>query len=193
MTQKPLILASTSPYRADLLKQLEIPFEIVPSKYEEDMTLDMPSHKLAMHLAKGKAEEVAKRYTDHIIIGADSFTEHNGKRLGKPKSKDEAKEMLRSYSGSCVELLTGFTVIDSSTGKQVTDYINDKIYFKELSEDTIERYVATEEAMNAAGAFTIQKRGVILVHHIEGTYSGIIGLPLARLADVLEEFGVNVI
>ena len=186
-----IILASTSQGRKELLEQTGIKFTVEASDYDEDMTMKVPPTELVKILSEGKAQAVASRYEDAIIVGADSIAILGEKVLGKPKDANDAARMLRELSGKMHVFTTGFTVIDTNSGRKVIGLSETKVYFKELTDDEIKGYVATGESVGHAGAYSIQQKGAMLVARIEGEYTNIIGLPLAQLSSVLKDFGVN--
>ncbi|OGI83132.1 septum formation protein Maf [Candidatus Nomurabacteria bacterium RIFCSPLOWO2_01_FULL_33_17] len=188
---KKVILASTSPRRKELFEKTGIPFEIVASSYEEDMTLDMSPKDLAMFLSKGKAESVANDNPDAIVIGADTFIAFEDKVLGKPHTKERAKEMLSILSGKQHFIITGFTIIEKSSGKLISKAVESKILLKNLTEKEIEDYIATGEPLDKAGAYAVQGLGANLIEKIEGDYSNILGLPVDEVLEALKEFEVN--
>jgi len=191
MKQK-LILASTSVRRHGLLQQIGLEFDIIPSKYEEDMTLKLSPRKLAMTLAKGKASEVANRVNKGIVIGVDTFITFGNKKIGKPKNRVDAKRILRTISGKTLKVYSGLAIIDAKSGKELVDYEVTKVKIRKLSKKEIDRYVATKEPLDKAGAFAIQGMGAIFVERIKGCYSNVIGLPLHLLTQNLLKFGVNI-
>lgn len=185
-----LILASTSPRRKDLLSQIGLTFTIVPSDFEEDMSLPLSPDKLTMHLSKEKALAVAKDYPDAVIIGADTVVAIDGAVLGKAHTKEDAQRMLSMLSGKTHQVITGLTVIipagESPTGVQIIESvasIND-VTFKPLAAEEIEWYIQTGEPLEKAGAYGIQGFGAMFVEKIEGSYSGIVGLPLEILYEI---------
>ncbi len=190
---KKIILASTSPRRQELFSKLKLPFVIEAPDYEEDMTLKMPPQKLAKVLANGKALSVAKKHKSGIVISADTFVVLNNKLLGKPKSEAEARKMLASLSGKRVDVLTGLAIIDIAKNKKVSFIDITKIYFKKLSPQEINNYIASGEPMDKAGAFAIQELGAVLIKRIEGDFMGSMGLPLFTLAKELKKMGVTVL
>ena len=119
---KKIILASTSPRRHALLRQIGLKFEIVPSNYEEDMTLKLLPNKLAMFLARGKAYDVAKRKKSGIVIGVDTFVVLNKEVIGKPHNKIKAKETLQKISNKTLKVYSGVAIIDAKTKKEIIDY-----------------------------------------------------------------------
>ena len=188
-----IVLASASAGRRDLLKQMCLEFEIDPSNYEENMDLQMAPNKLAEHLSLGKAKDVAERHKDSIIIAADTFCVLNGELLGKPKTEENARRMLKKLSGTFHSVITGFTIIDTETKKQVSRSVETKIYFKNIPDEEINAYVASKEALEKAGAYAMQHRGGLFIEKIEGDYFNIIGLPILPLSLELKKFGVNIL
>lgn len=190
---KTLILASTSPRRKELMNILQLPFRVEAPGYEEDMTLSMPPVDLAKYLSLGKAQAVAHRHTNAIIIAADSFVIVSNKVLGKPKNAEEAKKMLEIISGTRHTIVTGFTVIDTDTGKIISEGIEATVFFKQLSTREISAYVATKEPLDKAGAYAIQGLGAIFIERIEGDFYGAVGLPIKRVAEIVNQFGIPVL
>jgi septum formation protein len=163
------------------------------SSYEEDMTLPMPPIELAKFLSAGKARVVAEKESDALIIAADTFVVYQNMLLGKPRTPERAKKMLQMLSGKENDIITGVTIIDSEIKREVSFHDTTKVFLKELSEETIDAYVATGEPLDKAGAYAIQEIGAVLIDHIEGGFFNAMGLPLSRLADELKVFGVNVL
>ena len=185
-----LILASTSPRRKDLLSQIGLTFTIVPSDFEEDMSLPLSPDKLTMHLSKEKALAVAKNYPDAVIIGADTVVAIDGAVLGKAHTKEDAQRMLSMLSGKTHQVITGLTVIipagESPTGEQIIESVAsiNNVTFKPLAGEEIEWYIQTGEPLEKAGTYGIQGLGAMFVEKIEGSYSGIVGLPLEILYEI---------
>ena len=190
---KKIILASQSPRRKDLLKQIGLEFEIDPSNYEEDMTLKMEPNKLAEFLSLGKAKDVAKRHKDAIIISADTIVAISGEVFGKPKTPERAKYMLEKFSGNAHSVITGFTIIDTETNKQISKSVETKVYFKNLSEQEIKAYIATGEPLDKGGGYAIQGLAALFVEKIEGDYFNIVGLPILALTTELKDFGIKIL
>ena len=187
-----IILASTSPRRRRLLSQLfdEAIFEVRPSTYAEE-AVNLPPEEAAKHHALGKAQSVAKDTQSGIIIGADTIGVLNGKMLGKPKDKAEAKSMLKRLSGKTVTVITGIAVVDCEGKKQFTDCETTTVKMKEMTQVEIDAYVKTGEPMDKAAAFAIQGKGSVLVERIEGCYSNVVGLPLFKLSILLDKVGIS--
>lgn len=192
MEQK-IVLGSSSPRRKELLKQLRVNFEVLPSDYEEDMTLPLNPTQLAETLATGKARNVANKVEDSIVIGADTFCTVNDKILGKPKDRDEAKQMLRDCSGKAITVITGLCLINTNTGEEVQDHDITKINLKVLTEQEIEDYLASGEGDDKAGAMCMQGLAGALIIGINGSYSNALGLPVYKVAENLKNLGINVL
>ena len=157
------------------------------------MKENLPPHSLAKKLSRGKAEAVAKRHKNAIIIAADTIVVFSQEVMGKPSSKKDAKAMLKKLSGKINLVITGFTIIDTKTGKTISKSIETKVHMKKLSPKLIETYVNSKEPLDKAGSYAIQGLGSILINKIEGDYLNIVGLPLAPLASALKKFGVKVL
>lgn len=188
-----IILASASPRRRELLGKLQIPFAVEVSDYEENNDLNLAPLDLAKTLSAGKARTVAKKHKGEevIIIGADTFVLLDNKILGKPLTLEKAKEMIRQLSGRSHSVVTGFTVIDAKSGKEVSKAVESKVYFRKLTEKEIETYVGIGEPLDKAGAYAIQEAGSALIEKTEGDYTNIVGLPLPALIKELKNFGIN--
>ena len=173
------VLASASPRRKELLREVVEEFEILPSKGEENFLAPTPK-KLVKGLAKQKAEEVAASLDgDGItVLGADTVVAFGKKVLGKPKDEREAFEMLKSLSGRTHSVYTGVCFIYSVRGerKTLTAAARTRVYFNELSDEWIREYVASGSPMDKAGAYGIQDGG--LVKKIRGSFSNVVGLPV---------------
>lgn len=182
-----LILASASPRRALILKNLGVPFEIMVSRAveEDDLSGDPVKHVLA--LSRRKAEDVAGRLQEGVVVGADTVVVSEGKIMGKPRDACEAASMLSSLSGRVHQVLTGLTLIDAAGSRVVSDYERTKVKFRALSNDEIEAYVASGEPMDKAGAYGIQGIGALLVEGIEGCFYNVVGLPVVKLMILLDK------
>ena len=190
---KKIILASASPGRKALLTQMGLVFEVDPSNYKEDMTLKMAPSKLAEFLSLGKAKDVAQRHKDAIIIAADTFCVLGKEIMGKPKSKEHAKIMLQTLSGKTHSVITGFTIIDTETGKQVSKSVESKVFVTNISEKDIDDYIALGEPLDKAGSYAMQHRGGVFIEKIEGDYFNIVGIPMLPLSNELKNFGINIL
>lgn len=188
---KKIILASASPRRQEILKNIGLQFEILVSDADESK-IDknaVPVSIYVQELAMLKALAVAKKLKNKnaLIIAADTVVYLDGKILGKPKDESDAKNMLKALSGRCHSVFTGVCVMDAKTLKSVCANEETKVYFKELSEERIDDYVRTKEPMDKAGAYAVQGLGGMLVEKTEGDFLNVIGLPAKKLFDILEK------
>ena len=191
---KEIILASASPRRAELLKQLRLNFRVTPSDADETLAPGLGPEEQVQNLAVRKAMEVAEGIQSNtVVIGADTVVVKDGRILGKPRDPGEAEEMLQTLRDTWHQVLTGVAVIDCSSGRILQDFECTRVKMKPLSRETIKAYIQTGEPMDKAGSYGIQGMGAILVERIEGCYFNVVGLPLARLASMLEEYGVRVL
>jgi septum formation protein len=189
---KEIILASASPRRKELLELIGLQFKIDPGDYKENMNLKLGPHELARALSLEKAKSVAEKYNNAIIIAADTFVIIRGQLLGKPHTEEEARKMLVLLDGATHSVITGFTILDTDTGRKISRSVETKVTFRKLTEKEIDAYIKTKEPLDKAGAYAIQGLGSILVKRIEGDYFNVIGLPLCPLVECLMEFGIRV-
>jgi septum formation protein len=186
-----LILASASPRRKELLLNLKLCFNIEAADIDETILEGLPPQETVMRLAREKAEWVQKKCPEDIIIGADTIVVLDSKILGKPEGTEQAKEMLRQLSGRKHEVYSGVAVL--SPERSEVFFERSTVTFYNLKETIIARYVATGEPLDKAGSYGIQQYGALLVKSIEGDYFNIVGLPISRLCQCLEAFGVSVL
>lgn len=191
--KKPIILASASPRRLELARQVGIDPKIMASEINEDWDGKLPGREFAQQLALRKAEACANKVWDGIIISADTVVAREGRIYGKPENQAEAREMLRSLSGKTHQVITGVAVWECPEGKYVLDYEETKVVFKELTEQEICAYVSRGESLDKAGGYGIQGKGALLVEKIEGDYFNVVGLPLQKLNKMLANFRINLL
>ena len=184
-----LILASKSPRRYDLLKQLGLDFEVIPSKIEEDFVPNESPREHVIRLAEAKAMDVSNRYIDCWVIGADTIVYIDGQILGKPRNKEEAREMLRLISGKEHRVLTGISVRHSNKGKGECETVETAVRVKVLSQAEMDWYVRTGEPFDKAGGYGIQGIGSFMIESINGSYTNVVGLPLCELMQILVRLG----
>lgn len=187
----PIYLASSSPRRRMLLAQLGLPFSVVVPEVKEEIKNSLPFARLVEELALKKALAVESAISRGLILAADTIVVWQGKVLGKPSSEAEAREMLRCLSGCVHEVYTGLAVLEKPTGRRVITHERTEVKFRTLSEEEIARYVATGEPMDKAGAYAAQGLGAIFIEGINGCYFNVVGLPVAKLAAILKEFGID--
>lgn len=185
-----IILASGSPRRRELLSQIDIEYEVVLSNVKEYTKETVPD-RFVMDLSAQKALEVASKVDNNkIVLGADTVVAVDDIILGKPESKDNAFEMLKSLSGRAHSVYTGVTLVKISgkTEKIVSFSEKTDVYVKEMSDDEIWAYIDTDEPMDKAGAYGIQGRFAAFVEKINGDYNNIVGLPISKVYDELKKF-----
>ncbi|HOP75099.1 MAG TPA: Maf family protein [Bacillota bacterium] len=189
---KPLILASMSPRRVELLRQIGCQFDIIPSHVSEELPPGLDPASAVMELALRKARSVAANITTGMVIGADTVVVSDGVILGKPEDHGDAVRMLTKLSGKVHSVFTGLAVVDASEKIERVDYVETKVWFRKLDPEEIEFYVASGEPLDKAGAYGIQGLGAILVEKIDGCYFNVVGLPLSKLVMILRELGVSI-
>ena len=186
-----LVLASASPRRAKLLRQIGVHFEQIPSTINNERTdvTDPGGHVLL--LSKRKAENVFKRIPEKWVLGADTVVVLDGCLIGKPRDRSSARHMLHTLSAREHCVYTGLTLFSPKRKHEVSQFEKTKVLIRRLSENEIEDYIATGEPMGKAGGYAIQGLGATLVERIEGCYYNVVGLPLVRLLKMMKETGFS--
>jgi septum formation protein len=188
-----VILASASPRRAEILRSARIAFEALPTDVDESHRLGESVEAMVLRLAEAKARAGAARSNTltepFIVIGADTVVDLDGEALGKPGSPHVACEMLRKLSGRGHRVLTGLALVRFPEGDVRVELDATEVCFSELSDEEIDRYVATGEPLDKAGAYAIQGVAGRFVERIDGCYFNVVGLPLARLYRMLKRMG----
>ena len=186
-----LILASSSPRRKELLSLLGLPFEIIsPAINEEVLGQESPANHVR-RLALEKAESVAGHYPDSLVIGSDTVIELDGQILGKPADLENAHHMLSVLRGRCHLVHTGLALIAKTKELRETYVETVKVWVKDFSDDDLQTYLNTQDSLGKAGAYSIQGKGAHLIEKIEGDYPSVVGLPLSKTAQLLEQAGVE--
>ncbi|HOD11761.1 MAG TPA: Maf family nucleotide pyrophosphatase [Candidatus Omnitrophota bacterium] len=195
MSRAPLlILASRSPHRRKLLKQVGVRFKAMSSKASESHDLSRGCAFLVKINALRKAQDVARRVKAGIIIGADTLVYTDDKKImGKPKNIMEAKFRLKRISRKPQWLYSGVAVVNAETGQTLVDFEKTKVFMTPLSSKEIDRYYQITRADDKAGGFDIEGRGAFFIKRIEGCYYNVVGLPLAKLRQMLRSFGVHLL
>lgn len=183
------VVASASPRRRELLGNGGYTFEIIPSDADESIENGLTPEQTVCELAKRKALAVLEKNEDAVVFGCDTVVASDGVILGKPENEEDAKRMLRMLSGKVHTVLTGVCVADKNGAEVFAN--TTEVEFYELSDETIESYVATGECNDKAGAYGIQGFGNVLVRRIKGDYFSVMGLPMSETARVLRKFGVE--
>lgn len=189
-----IVLASSSPRRKDLLKQIKLPFEIIPSEIDENISslIGTPAQK-AEQLAYQKAKDVSGRVKSGLVLGADTIVVIDQEILGKPKDPEDAFLMLKKLSGREHEVVTGICLLDLDNNIELVQHETTIVQFIELDDEKITAYIKSGEAFDKAGSYAAQGIGAIFVKGIKGCYSNVVGLPLTRLSNMLEKLQESVI
>ena len=182
----PLILASSSPRRRELLDLMGLTYTVETPDVDESFS-GRPSETV-MEISRRKAAAVAARHSDSIIIAADTLVFADG-ALGKPHTQERAKEMLRSLAGNWHHVYTGITVINTRSGRILRNVDKTRVHLVPMTEQEIDAYVATGEPLDKAGAYGIQGMGGMFVDRIDGSYSNVVGLPMSMLRTMLAQIG----
>jgi septum formation protein len=187
-----IVLASSSPRRRDLLSKVLVDFKVRPAEIDESLTGDTPP-AIARSLAFSKASLVARDEPDSLVIGADTIVVVDHVVLGKPSDEIDAERMLAMISGRVHMVVTGVAIIDTSSGHHMVEHEESLVHIRALSAEQVKAYVRTGEPMDKAGAYAVQGVGSVIVDRIEGDYFNVVGLPMARLAKMLESFDVHIL
>lgn len=189
----PLVLASSSPYRRELLSRLRLPFTWSAPQIDETRHPNEDADTLVRRLSLEKAQALSAAHPQHLIIGSDQVAVLGTQTLGKPHTLERAREQLLAASGNSVTFLTGLTLLNSATGQQQTDCVPFTVHFRPLSEAQIMRYLSAEQPFDCAGSFKAEGLGISLFRSTEGSDSNsLIGLPLIRLVDMLQASGIDI-
>ena len=185
-----IVLASGSPRRRELLQMLGVKgLRVIPAQGEELAPAGLEPGELVKFLASHTAREVASLCgQEDVVIAADTIVWHQGRVFGKPHSREEAAEMLRSLSGCSHQVFTGVSVL--CRGRELLEYEMSRVSFRTLDEDEIRRYIASGEPMDKAGAYGAQGKAALFVRSRDGDFFNVMGLPLCRLGQMLKEQGV---
>ncbi len=190
---KIIILASNSPRRRELLKQIGVVFTSDPADVDERILPGEGAEAYAVRVALDKARVAAARAGNAIVIGADTIVVLGETILGKPSDARDAERMLGMLSGRMHRVISGLAVVDAETGRARTGAASTTVWFRDLTPEEIRSYVLTGEPLDKAGAYGIQEKGALLVEKIEGCYFNIVGLPLSLLGEMLREYGVSLL
>jgi len=180
-----IVLASQSPRRVELLKEISSQFEVAPSSIEEVLDPGLRPEENAQNLARAKAESIAPSFPDCWVIGADTLVTLDHEIFGKPEDKEDAKRILKKLSGREHTVVTGICVVGPE--KSLDKAVVSQIKIKPLTDQEIEDYIATGEPMDKAGAYAIQGKGSFMVRSFSGSRNNIIGLPLDELKILLKK------
>jgi MAF protein len=186
-----LVLASTSPYRRELLGRLGLPFTSARPDADESALPGESPEALVARLAESKARSVARHHPEALVIGSDQVAVLDGEIIGKPGTPERAREQLARTSGRSVRFLTGLCLLDTASGESQVLVEPFTVHFRDIDAATIARYVAAEQPYDCAGSFKSEGLGITLFARLEGDDpNSLIGLPLIRLVDLLAESGI---
>lgn len=189
-----LILASSSPYRRELLARLQLPFDVVVPHIDEAPQPGEAPEQMAGRLAIAKARKVAAAYPQALVIGSDQVAVYDGRIVGKPRDHDHAAAQLRSASDKTVTLFTGLALVNAATQRTQSEVIPYRVTFRSLSDTQIEHYLRREQPYSCAGSLRSEGLGIALLERFDGEDpNALIGLPLIRLVRMLENEGVAVV
>jgi septum formation protein len=186
-----IVLASSSPRRAELLRSIGVDFEVEPCNVIERPHPDEAPADYIIRIARAKVVDVARRRTSGLLIGADTIVVLDGKLLRKPDDPTEAQRMLRMLSGKWHAVMTGVALYDASTKAEVADYDKTLVRFNELTDREIEWYSTTGEPLDKAGGYAIQGRASIFIQEIAGNYHNVVGLPLPLVYRLAKRLGYS--
>lgn len=189
-----IVLASTSPYRRELLQRLQLPFDVLAPRIDEAALPAEAPRATALRLARAKAEEVAARAADALVIGSDQVADVDGAALSKPGSHEAALEQLERMQGRTIVFHTALAVCDAARGNALVDCVPTSVRFRRLPRAALDAYLRAEQPYDCAGAAKIEGLGIALVEAVESDDpTALIGLPLIRLTAMLEELGTRVL
>ena len=188
-----IILASASKRRSAILSSCGIKHRVVPSGAKEDIRISKFPRRVAMINARIKAEKTLGRFKTGYIIGADTVVLLGNKIIGKPRNARHAKEMLKEMSGKTISVYTGLCVINANTKKIISDYEKSKVRVKQIKKTDIPRYFKLLGPYDKAGGFSIEGVGSFIFDNIKGSYFNVLGLPMAKLKEMFEKLGVDIL
>jgi septum formation protein len=186
-----LILASTSPRRREILALLGLPFETMAPKFQEIITRHRSIEKEVLEFARAKAGSVAAEHPESIIIGSDTMITLGGEKFGKPADLQEARRMLRAFSGKLHWIFTSVSILDGAGGPGLNIVEKVSVIMRRFTDQEIARYLACGESLDKAGAYSIQGEGSRLIESIQGDYLAAVGMPLRPVARYLRERGFD--
>lgn len=189
-TSKRLVLASGSPRRSELLRSIGVEISVHPVDVDETFEVNNPVEEEAKRLSGKKALAAAKAFPDRFVLAADTIVAQGETLLAKPADEVEAMDMLRKLQGSVHKVVTGCAIVCESLGHHDLFYVCTEVTFKTCSDDELLAYCRTGEPFDKAGAYGIQGQGAFLVAEISGSYTNVVGLPLAQVADKLQQLKI---
>lgn len=192
LNSQPLVLASTSPYRSELLTRLQLPFQTAAPDVDETPKPGETAQTTSARLSLEKAQAVAPRFPGALIIGSDQVALLNGRQIGKPGNHENAVRQLQAMRGNTVDFYTALTLLNTRTGKAETGVAVNRVSFRKLNDAEIESYLLKERPYNCAGSAKSEGLGIALISHMEGDDpNALIGLPMIMLISMLKNQGVS--
>ena len=182
-----IILASQSPRRAEILRMIGVDFKVESSNIHEEINQKIKHNEIAINISKAKAEKISHKYPSDIIIGADTIVVFNEKIFGKPKDKNESRNMLKALSGNCHKVITGVTIMNGKLGVLKTFSETTKVFVQKIPTKQIEFYVNNYNTLDKAGSYGIQEWFSVWIKKINGCYYNVMGLPVSKLHRYLIE------
>lgn len=186
----PLILASASPRRFELLSSLEVPFTVVPADVEEDQGVSLGPREMVLHNARLKGRAVGERFPDQVVLAADTTVFIDNRVLNKPRNMDEAWEMLQRLSGRTHSVFTAIHLQGPMAPHEHAEGVESRVTFKPLDEATVAAYFQQVNPLDKAGAYGIQEGRDLIIERYEGSFSNIMGLPVEETRSALKKFGL---
>tara|TARA_B100000945_G_scaffold319833_1_gene328099 strand:+ start:1542 stop:2159 length:618 start_codon:yes stop_codon:yes gene_type:complete len=193
LQHRPLCLASSSPRRKELLQKFNLAFDCYSPQIDEIRKKKEQAESFVKRMAIEKARKVQQSCLnlakDVIVLAGDTIVFFNGQILGKPKTANHAKSMLRQLNGNLHSVLSGYSILDSASGNEITDVVCTRVKFQKIPLDLLEWYVSTGEPMGKSGAYSIQGQGLILVESIVGSYNNVVGFPIENIISHMSDNG----
>jgi septum formation protein len=185
MSPPPIILASASPRRAELLREMNLEFQVVPSDAPEVMDDHLSPFEICQLNAHRKARAVAKKFPDRLVLGADTLVFLGSEILGKPSTSAEAETMLERLQGRTHQVVTGVTLMHLRTHREKLFAVSTDVRFRALTADEIRLYLSKVNPLDKTGAYAIQEHGELIVEEISGSFTNVVGLPAERVQSEL--------
>lgn len=186
-----LILASNSKWRKKLINMAGFECESIPSNVSEDIEFNSPD-EYVMELSRRKANEVAKKLNEGIVISADTIGYMNNEKFEKPKNREEAFKNIKKLSGKVNYAVTGVTIIDVEKNKKITFAEKTEVYFKKMSDEEINWYIDNEKSVYDCAGYSIETCGSLFISKVDGSYTNIVGLPISRIYEEIKKFGYSI-
>lgn len=186
-----LILASNSKWRKKLINMAGFECEAIPSNVSEDIDFTSPD-EYVKELSRRKASEVAGRLSEGIVISADTIGYMDNEKFEKPKSREEAFRNIKKLSGRVNYAVTGVTIIDLDTKKNITFSEKTAVYFKEMTDEEVNWYIDNEKSVYECAGYSIETCGSLFISNIDGNYTNIVGLPISRIYEEIKKFGYTI-